>query len=219
MGYSVTFDGYHPSDRPNEQPWTVAYIFEAPEETGPWTFIDQLEFNPEGTYTTEFSTLPYAWYKIIFSDDSGDRQETQPQYNGLPWEPSVQDVADLLMSRVRTSGGQYVGTFDETTLPTGAQVQRLIEKATERVAGKLGTNLSGEAAEDAANIAAIGAAMFVELSFFPEQIDSDRSPYSEYKELWDEVMNPDETTSETTIPQGSVSGPSWSFETTDSLIW
>jgi hypothetical protein len=37
-------------------------------------------------------------------------------------------------------------------------------------------------------MAALYTAMLVELSYFPNQIGSDRSPYEKYKELYDEGM-------------------------------
>lgn len=52
---------------------------------------------------------------------------------------SPTDVADLLAQRVLTQDGSSAGTFDTTTVPTGTQVQRLIDKVTAEETGGLGT--------------------------------------------------------------------------------
>ena len=108
-----------------------------------------------------------------------------------PLDPSsvtttVQAVANMLHARTKDSLGNEVGTFTDDTRPTEAQVEGLIADA----AGDLVSELGGEPCNDrlAAKgraVVAFKAAMLVELSYFPEQVQSGQSPYDKIKDLYD----------------------------------
>lgn len=111
------------------------------------------------------------------------------------WAPEVAEVGALL--RARTVGDDppreevELGTFDETTRPTGEQVALLIEASAAYVATRVGSsdNLCEDAlTASARELAALRTAMSIELSYYPEQIASNKSPYREFKELYDEGM-------------------------------
>jgi hypothetical protein len=98
------------------------------------------------------------------------------------WAPTVADVGALVRSRTTERGvtGE-AGTFTANTRPTASQVDELIEKAVGRVAEKVGADLPSVLWDAAGDVAALRAAMLVELSFFGDQISQGRSPYNELR--------------------------------------
>lgn len=100
------------------------------------------------------------------------------------WRPSVEDVGAIIRARTKTrlseslQAGNEIGTFNDATRPTGDEVEKLIDEATDDVANAVGLTICQETLEvSARRVAALGAAMAVELSYFPEQIRADQSPY------------------------------------------
>lgn len=107
---------------------------------------------------------------------------------GPAYRPRVEDVAALVRARTKPTDGQVpLGTFNETTYPTGEQVESLITQAVLEVDARIGT-VGPTLRARAGNVAALYAAMLVELSYFPEQIDTDQSPYDRLKELYDQAL-------------------------------
>lgn len=102
------------------------------------------------------------------------------------WAPTVADVGAILRARTQQAledGGGEAGTFNTTTRPTAEQVTALIEQACSDVTADLGSTTLGERCEPLAKRAcALSAAMLVELSYFPEQVASDHSPYDKLME-------------------------------------
>jgi hypothetical protein len=89
------------------------------------------------------------------------------------------DVAALLRARTKDLAGVELGDFTANTRPTGDEVLRLIAMSWSEVTGQSGVNLADRCAGIACSLIAIRAAMWVELSYFPEQVRSDRSVYQE----------------------------------------
>ena len=110
----------------------------------------------------------------------------------VDWRPTLVEVGALLRSRTRggvNEGGKELGTFTAETTPTADEVESLISYATSSVASRIGLSPCTKALTSRARgMAALYTAMLVELSYFPEQVGSDRSPYEKYKELYDEGM-------------------------------
>lgn len=96
----------------------------------------------------------------------------------LPF-PTATDVAALLRARTKDLTGQEIGTFDTNTRPTGDEVDVLIQLAYAEVTNQSGVRLAAPCAGGATALITIRAAMWVELSYFPEQVRSDRSVYQE----------------------------------------
>lgn len=115
------------------------------------------------------------------------------------WAPTVEAVGALLRARTKTTDGVEAGTFTSTTRPTAEQVTELIQTATSDVLGAVeehsvvisdGTTVIEEYAYSAASgSAVVKAAMLVELSYFPEQVATGRSPYDQLKELYDQRLS------------------------------
>jgi len=123
-----------------------------------------------------------------------------------------------------------VGEWTEDTRPTLEEVNHLLAMAQSIVLGQTGP-LNDEtlicASKDdiytqAATVVALLAAMLVELSYFPEQVQSTRSAYEQYRELFwgadgrsgmigELVSSVAECKSGGVEPEGGVGRPSFGF--------
>lgn len=103
------------------------------------------------------------------------------------WSPTVAQVGSLLRTRTKGPNMEYLGTFTTETVPTEDQVESLIPQAVGEVEARTG-EIPESLESRAGNVAALYAAMLVELSYFPEQVGSDVSPYDQLKELFDGAM-------------------------------
>lgn len=108
------------------------------------------------------------------------------------WPATPEDVAALLRARTQDTSDEELGKWTEDTRPTLAEVERLLAMAQSIVLGQTGPLtpevLICQEADDimvqAATVVALLAAMLVELSYFPEQVQSTRSAYEQYRELF-----------------------------------
>lgn len=105
-----------------------------------------------------------------------------------PTHPNANEVARLLRARTKDTAGKEVGDFTEDTRPTWSEVDDLIDTAEGDVLAQTGSLLSDIDTRAARALVALRAAMLVELSYFPEQVRSDRSAYVEYKRLYDDGL-------------------------------
>jgi len=96
---------------------------------------------------------------------------TAPAYT-----PTVADVAALIRARTKDGNGNELGTFTAATRPTEVQAQEAIDHAVVALHEKVGP-IGERCAPTAQLAAAYGAAAEIELSYFPEQARTDRSPY------------------------------------------
>lgn len=105
--------------------------------------------------------------------------------------PEVLEVADHVMSRLKAPGGQYQSTFNSLTMPKVSQIERLITKAQSEVTARVGpeAGLTDPQRRRVRSLIALYAAMLVELNFFPEQIETNRSPYNQLRDLYDSGLN------------------------------
>ena len=102
------------------------------------------------------------------------------------YTPTLADVGSLLRSRTKDSAGNETGTFSADTRPTDTEVTNLINNAVKTLATRAGDDIPADLWDDAKNLAAMRAAMLIELSYFPEMVASQRSPYPQYAALWTE---------------------------------
>lgn len=109
------------------------------------------------------------------------------------YTPDLTQVADYIRTRTRTAGGSEAGTFNvaaaaeqDRTKPTAEQVQGLINRSIGRTSGVIGADVLAAHHESAKNVTALRAALLIELTYFPEQVATGRSPYAQLKELYDE---------------------------------
>jgi hypothetical protein len=227
----VSFGDYVPAARYDGLPWTEARIEEGLTETGPWVLIDTIALSPVDTdpsnpiprsFTTENATIQNGWYKITFADASGDTSPTDPIFNAPPseWRPTVRQVATHLLARTVNQYGVRQGTFTTDTTPTAAECDQIISLTMPEVADIIGDEIPEYLWDDAAAVTSIRAAMQVEIAFYPEQINSDRSPYKPLKDKFEytvENLRQQIANAETGDTGATVGGtsnkPSWSFPT------
>jgi hypothetical protein len=95
--------------------------------------------------------------------------------------PTVDDVARLLRARTKDQFGNEVGTFDADTRPTADQVDEQIDASFTTIAIRLPpvAQLADELLPALAAVVALHAACLIEKSYFPEQVNSDRSAYAQ----------------------------------------
>lgn len=198
----ITLQDIIPPPRHDDIPWTKLILQEAGASTGPWVTIETLTLapldadpaNPNARgITSENATLDEGWYRVFFEDADADQSTpTNPVQNkdeAFPtFTPSIGSVGALLHARTKDTNGNELGTFTSETRPTNTQVAQIIGTAVHNVGTALKGTIPAEWLPEAAEIAALKAAMLVELSFFPEQIRTGRSPYTEYKDLYDQKI-------------------------------
>jgi hypothetical protein len=111
-----------------------------------------------------------------------------PIVDAPPWLPTPQQVADLLRARTKDDNSTEIGAWTANTRPTEYEVQGLIQTA----AGDLlaAVDLLYPAYEDpdgaACSLCTYRAAMLVELSYWPEQVQAQQSAYAEYRRAWED---------------------------------
>jgi hypothetical protein len=104
------------------------------------------------------------------------------------YAPVVQDVGNILRARTKTRAGAEVGTFNADTRPTDVEVEGLINRALGDVAMVIGSDTPAAVWDDAKSVVALRAALLVELGYFPEQLNTGRSPYPQLKVLYDDDL-------------------------------
>lgn len=199
MSYVLTFEDFQPSLRVDGNPWTSARIEEAATQDGTFLPIETFQLSPvdtdpanpaSRTFTTSHATLPSGWYRVVFVDDANGMSPSEPVYHAAGWSaylPTVTDVAELIPSRAKGEFGR-LATFTADTQPTADQVEKTIWRAAGKVASRLGHHVPAALLDSAREVVALRAAMFVELTYFGDQIRSDKGPYAELKELYTEAL-------------------------------
>lgn len=198
----ITFTGVTPIPRYDGDPWTQVAIDEGTTPDGPWAQLEVQNLSPVDAdprfpqsrdITTDLATLANGWYRLRFIDSSGDEESaTQPIQNLEKGEalytPTVGQIGALLRTRTVDTSGNELGTFTNATRPTALQVDQLARAAASTLSTYIGNEIPVDLLSDASDLAAIRAAMLIELGYFPEQVTSGRSPYEQYKALWDEAV-------------------------------
>lgn len=82
-----------------------------------------------------------------------------------------------------------MGTFTENTRPTEQGVEILMAQAIEDLVAAAGTDaIPPRWFLTAKSVVVLGTALLIELGYFPEQVNTGRSPYPQHKELYDERL-------------------------------
>lgn len=110
----------------------------------------------------------------------------------VTWPATPSDVAALLRARTQDSSDEELGEWTTDTRPTLDEVKRLLSMAQSIVLGQTGPltpevlicATADDVMTQAATVVALLAAMLVELSYFPEQVQSSRSAYEQYRDLF-----------------------------------
>jgi hypothetical protein len=191
----VSLVNFTPTARFDGIPWAKAYIQEAPQKSGPWVTLSTIVLapvdadprNPAPRNFTVPGTIDNGWYRVVFATATDSEQTgSYPTQNGINYSPSVEQVGTILRARTKDSAGNELGTFTDDTKPTYNQVAEMIGQSISTLRLKIGEKISPSLTDEAARLAAIRAAMLIELSFFPDQVQTGHSPYNSFKELWEE---------------------------------
>ncbi len=136
-------------------------------------------------------------YTIVWQGPESNQTASEPVVVEIGIEPSVASVAALLRARTKVKGGGELGMFTSVTRPTDVEVDLLIEEAMSEVLGKVtpidptlpagsAYNAPGSDYEGRIRGAVrLYTAVLVELSYFPEQVGSSKSPAATYQALYD----------------------------------
>jgi hypothetical protein len=100
-----------------------------------------------------------------------------------PWRPTVADIAVLLRARTNSAGSE-VGTFNDSTRPTGSQVEQLVTMAVEDVASRIDVPIPARYVDRARRLAALQTATLVEASYFPNELETDSSAFRQYQAMF-----------------------------------
>lgn len=205
MSVVHTFLGAKPPSRTDSVPWNRVRIEQVTDLSGTWSPtttqdlspIDADPRNPQKRDITFTSSLAEGYFRLVFLDaSSNESSPTEPVFDdgsGLSWRPSVRDVAAHIRARTKDDQGNELGTFTNETRPTDDQVEELIPTGVRAIGAHIGTEICvGDSEEtraalydDAQDLAALLVAMKIELTYYPEQVGTGRSPYPQLKELYD----------------------------------
>jgi hypothetical protein len=100
--------------------------------------------------------------------------------------PTSREVGAMLRTRTRLPGGQELGFFTNDTRPTDAEVDLLVAQAYEDLISRTQADIPEVLIGQFRQTLILATALRIELSYFPEQIATNRSPYDQYKTLYDE---------------------------------
>ncbi len=100
--------------------------------------------------------------------------------------PSNPEVAALLRARTKDIYGKELGEFTQNTRVTDVQCAHLIGQAASEIGDAIGGDPADGGQRDSARaICALGAAMLVELTYYPEQVQAGQSPYAQYERMYE----------------------------------
>jgi hypothetical protein len=198
MTFVVSLERFTPPARSDGVPYTSVRIEEAATSSGPWAVIDTQATAPDADpeypatrdLTTTKATLAEGWYRVTWVDlnavaaTPSDAVQNRLELAGGT-RPTVADVASKVRARTRVKGGGQAGTFNTKTNPTADDVEALIDEALDEVLGKV---REPEAATDyerrVRGAVALYTAILIELSYYPEQVGSGKSPAATYQALY-----------------------------------
>lgn len=197
----ISFFDYVPERRFDNVPWTTIKVEEAPSQDGPWNQIDEFaiaEVDPDPSHpsarswTTTGTTLDEGWYRVKFIDAQGNNIVTEPIQNIPPdpveYLPSLSEVGLVSLGRTKDDVGNIQGTFNSLTTPDDETVQRLILSAGDDVRRHIGRDIPDDLIDDARKVVAVRTAMLIELSVYSSEVATDRSPYANLKQLYEELI-------------------------------
>jgi len=195
----VSFNDITPIERFDGVPWTEVQIEESSLSDGPYVIIDTQTLSPIDTdpanpqardITTANALIEKGWYRISFLDAASNISSLPVVQSTLAiaWRPTLMDVGALDLARTRDANGVPLKTFTVDTIPTGDDVERLIDKSVNNLRPQIGTEIPADLVQEAQDVAALRTAMYIELTYFANEVAQNRSPYPQYKELYDEKV-------------------------------
>lgn len=142
------------------------------------------------------------------------------------YTPDVAAVGALTRARTRDDQGNELGTYTLATRPTASEVDLMISEAVNEAFPVFGEDIPDAPGADpeafrtaAKKLVAIGGAAWVELSYFPEQVATGRSPYQQYRDAFEKglarlgaaIDAVDAAAGSTDVGGGGTMSASWDF--------
>jgi hypothetical protein len=106
----------------------------------------------------------------------------------ITWACTPEEVAALLRARTKDAQMTETGMWSAETRPSLDQVNEIIALAVSEMSAAIGAAVPDACSSGAQGTVALLAAMLIELSYWPEQVRSDRSAYGEYRALYDKHL-------------------------------
>lgn len=103
-------------------------------------------------------------------------------------ECSVQDVASLLRARTKDDSGNEVGDFNADTRPTETEVEDLIAQSAAMVNAVANGDVPSRLLAFGQHVVALRTAMMVELTYWPEQVQRENSPFGHIREMFIDAL-------------------------------
>jgi hypothetical protein len=151
-----------------------------------------------GIYTAVLTAPALAGQYLIVWDSGGATPEfateellvtyDEPEPAPTFLECSVEDVASLLRARTKDDSGNEVGNFNADTRPTDSEVEDLIAQAAAMVAAVANGDVPSRLVPFGQNVVALRTAMMVELTYWPEQVQRENSPYQHLREMFVDAL-------------------------------
>lgn len=231
MAIVVSFEKYTPPPRFDGLPYTQVRIGEAASPDGPFTLIDTqvlapVEPDPANplarSFTTHLGTLAEGWYQISFVDAAAHVVPTDPIQNLVlaqhPFVPSLSAIGQVIMSRTKDTFGNLNGTFTSGTTPDNLQAAAAAANAAKDLSMLIGDVVPESLIDDAQRVAAIKAAMDIEVAFYSDQVNTGRSVYPQLEKRYEAELA-SLTKQMTMVTEGGVAvveegpslRPSWNF--------
>lgn len=142
-----------------------------------------------GVYTKTIAPILAGRWTYVFHATGGVLAAAPGAFSVSPedWTPTVADVGRKLHTRTKNGNGEETGTFTSATtvdvhlrtIPSAEDVQAIIEEETGALTGFVGSTLPPALWALAHKAALNRIAARIEQDFFPEQVQSGRSPYDQ----------------------------------------
>lgn len=151
-----------------------------------------------GIYTATLTAPSLEGQYVIVWDSGGASPEyaseellvtySEPQPAPSVVECDVQDVASLLRARTKDDSGNEVGDFTADTRPTESEVEDLIAQSASMVNAVANGDIPSRLVEFAQHVVALRTAMMVELTYWPEQVQRENSPFGHLREMFVDAL-------------------------------
>lgn len=182
--------------------WTQVKVDESATSTGPWTLIDTLALSPLDSdpgqpkprrITTENAILAAGWYRLTFVDAAAASSLPTAAIQNVPsvdseTRPTVHELSSLMRARLKTEFSSDNDAFNADTVPTADEADGLIDLAVDGVRIKLGDAIPPLYWKHCRTAILFKAAALVEITYYPEQANSDNSAYALYQDQYNEIV-------------------------------
>jgi hypothetical protein len=137
MTVVVSFNGWTPTARYDDLPWTEVRVEESATEDGVYAQIDVIEFetldsdpsDPSArSFTTEEGTAAGYWYRLVFADADGDTQiPTEPIQNTDSSAPYATAAELARILKIRTPTADQTAAMNRVLVTAAGEINSEID--------------------------------------------------------------------------------------------